>query len=73
MIETADTVDATKALDDPNRVPVDVVVDQIIAILKVLALGNTIRRDHDVDFTVLRHRFDLRALLGARREIGKDL
>ena len=34
----ADAVDAPEALDDPNRVPVDVVVDEVVAVLEVLAL-----------------------------------
>src|SRR5690606_17624162 len=32
----ADSIHAAKALDDAHRVPVDVVVDQVIAILQVL-------------------------------------
>ena len=34
----ADTVHAAKPLDDTYRVPVDVVVDEVVAVLKVLAL-----------------------------------
>lgn len=73
VIETADTVYATEALDNPNWVPVDVVVDEIVAILKVLALRNTVGSDHDVDFAVLRHRLYLRALLGSWREVCENL
>jgi hypothetical protein len=41
-VQTSYPVDTAKALDDSNRVPVDVVVDQEIAVLKVLPLGDTV-------------------------------
>lgn len=41
----ADTVDTPETLDDANGIPVDVVVDQIVAVLKVLAFGNAVRGD----------------------------
>ena len=39
----ADAVDAAESLDDPHRVPVDVVVDQVVAVLEVLALADDSR------------------------------
>ena len=65
-----DPVDATEALDDPHRVPMDVIVDEKIAILKVLAFGDAIGRYQQVDLTFcckLR-----RALLRAGRERAED-
>lgn len=39
----ADTIHTPKALNDADRVPVDVVVDQVVAVLKVLAFGYAAR------------------------------
>jgi hypothetical protein len=70
---TANAVNASEALDDPDRVPVDVVVDEVIAVLEVLAFGDAIRGDEEVDFTLLRQGGDFVAPLGARGEIGEDV
>src|SRR3546814_4907753 len=40
----ADTVDTPETLDDAHRIPVDVVIHEEIAVLKVLAFGNAVRR-----------------------------
>ncbi len=45
----ADAVDAAEPLDDPDRVPVDVVVDEVVAVLKVLALGDAVGADEHID------------------------
>ena len=45
----ADAVDAAEALDDPHRVPVDVVVDEVVAVLEVLALADAVGADENVD------------------------
>ena len=37
LVSAANTVDTTKALDDAYRIPVNVVVHQIVAVLQVLA------------------------------------
>ena len=66
-VRRADTVDAAEALDDADRVPVDVVVDQIVAILKVLAFGDAVRADEDVDLAGL-VRQDQMLFLRPRRE-----
>ena len=71
VIDTTNAVNASEALDDPDRIPVDVVVDEVIAVLEVLAFGDTIRGDKEIDFTLLRHGRDFVALFGARGEIGE--
>ena len=62
----ADAVDAAEALDDADRVPVDVVVDEVVAVLQVLAFGDAIRGDEQIDFALVRQ--VVGPLLGARRE-----
>ena len=52
MARASDSVNAAKPLDDPDRVPVDVVIDEVIAVLEVLALGDAIGGDEQVDFAV---------------------
>ena len=42
LIFAADTINTSKALDDTYRIPVDIVVDQVVAILQVLTFGNTV-------------------------------
>jgi len=49
-IGRADTVYAAKALDDAHRIPVDVVIHQIVAILQVLAFGKAVRGNEHVYF-----------------------
>ena len=71
LVAGADAVDAAEALDDAHRVPVDVVVDQVVAVLKVLALGDAVGGDQDVDLAG-RGRVDHGAFLGERREGGQD-
>ena len=46
----ANAVNASEALDDADGVPVDVVVDEVIAVLKILAFGDAVRGDEQVDF-----------------------
>ena len=48
----ADAVDAAEALDDADRVPVDVVIDEVIAVLEVLAFGDAVGGDEHVDFVL---------------------
>ena len=52
FVRGADTVDAAEPLDDANGVPVDVVVDHHVAVLQVLALGDAVRGDQNVDVCV---------------------
>ncbi len=72
-VHTPDTVNAPKALDDADGIPVDVVIDEVIAVLKVLPFRNTISGDEQINLTILRHGWHLVALLGTRREVSEDL
>src|SRR5690606_11299085 len=62
----SDAVDAAEPLDDAYRVPVDVVVDEIVAVLEVLALGDAVRCNQDVQLGRLVG-YDQVLLLRARR------
>ena len=73
FIHTTDTVNATETLNDADGIPVDVVIDQIIAILKVLPLTNAVGGDEEVNFTLLGHGGNLVSVLGTRGKVGKDL
>ena len=62
-----------KALDDADRVPMDVVIHDHVAVLQVLPFGNAVRRDHDVDLSrFLLEALDLRFLLRDGREKGEN-
>ena len=50
LVSAANTVDSSKTLDDAHRVPVNVIVDQIIAILQVLTFRNAICRNQHINF-----------------------
>ena len=67
LVDGADAVDPTESLNDANRIPVDVIVDQVIAVLKVLPLGDTVGANQQVQFGrfIWQH---LSLLLGARRK-----
>ena len=67
----ADAVDTTEALDNANWVPVDVVVDEIIAILEVLTFGDTVGGDQNVDVGSDGTTQGI-AVFGFGAEIGKD-
>ena len=49
-VRRADAVHAAKPLNDAHWVPVNVVVDQIVAVLQVLAFGDTVGADQQVNF-----------------------
>src|SRR6185312_13423719 len=72
-VGAADAVDAAETLDDAHRVPVDVVVDEVVAVLQVLAFGNAVGGDQQVDFAILRHGLHLDPLFGAWGEVGEDV
>ena len=57
-VQAANTVDATEPLDNADRIPVDVVVNEVIAVLKVLAFADAIRGDEQINLALLRHRRD---------------
>ena len=58
-----DAVHAAKALDDAHRVPMDVVVHEVVAVLEVLALGDAVRGNEDVDVLTAQAWIDLVAVL----------
>jgi hypothetical protein len=49
----ADAVDTPEALNDADGVPVDVVVDEVVTVLEVLALRDAIGADDEVDLVIL--------------------
>ena len=71
VVRAADAVDAPEPLDDPHGVPVDVVVDHVVAVLEVLAFRNAVRRDQDVDL-VRPPRHQHVPPLRTRRKAGED-
>lgn len=46
---TADPVDPSEPLNDAHRVPVDVIVDAVVAVLEVLAFGDAVGGNQNVD------------------------
>ena len=67
MAAAADAVNPPEAPDDPHRVPVDVVVHQVVAVLEVLAFGDTVGGDQQVKLGLLGHSRHLAALLRPAR------
>src|SRR5437868_586289 len=61
-----DTVDPAEALDNADRIPVNVVVDQVVAVLKVLAFADAVGSYEQVNLAHLQHRGNLGTLFGAR-------
>ena len=55
VIAAADTVDTPEALHQPHGVPMNVVVHKAIAVLQVLAFGDTVGSDEQVDVGAVRH------------------
>ena len=72
-VHAADTVNAAEALNDADGIPVDVVIDEVIAVLEVLALGDAVGGDEQVNLLRLRHGRHFGAVLGARGKVGEDL
>ena len=55
-VAAADTVDTAKALNDAYWIPMNVVIDQIVAVLQVLTFGNAVSGDQNVNvFRATRH------------------
>ena len=67
VVLRADTVDTTKSLNDTHRVPMDIVVNQIVAILQVLTLGDTVGSNQNINL-LLHIGEDNRLLLRDRRD-----
>lgn len=68
----ADAVDAAESLDDPYWVPVNVVVDEIVTVLQVLAFTDDIGADQHIEFAGGFGHGEV-ALLGPGREQRQDL
>ena len=45
----ADTVNASESLNDSDGIPVNVVVDQIVAVLQVLSFRDTVRCNQNIN------------------------
>ena len=48
VIFTADTVNSSEPLDNANRVPMNVIVDEVVAVLQVLTFGNTVSCNQNI-------------------------
>jgi len=72
-VARTDAIDTSEALDDADGIPVDVVIDQIVAVLKVLSFGDAVRGDEQVDAALLWQGVQLLAMLGARGEVDQDM
>ena len=69
-VRAADAVDAAVALDQADRVPGQVVVDDDAAVLEVLPLGENVGADEDVDLLLAG---GLVLPLRNRGELGEDV
>src|SRR5438128_1313181 len=49
VVRRAQAVNASETLDDANGIPVNIVVDNVIAVLEVLALADAVRGDEEVE------------------------
>jgi len=52
---------------------VDVVVDEVVAVLKILAFADAVGGDEEVDLTLLGHGGNLGAVFGAWGKVGENL
>src|SRR5690606_22520594 len=57
VIRRTKSVNAAKALDDADGIPVDVVIDQPVAVLEVLAFRYAVRCNKKVEFALMRQVF----------------
>ena len=49
LVPAANAVDTSESLDDTHRVPMNIVVDQIIAVLQILPFGDAVGGDQNID------------------------
>ena len=54
VIDATDAVNPSKPLNNAHRIPVNVIVNQVITVLEVLAFRNAIRANQQVNFAILR-------------------
>ena len=48
VVSAADTVNSSEPLDNAHRVPMNVIVDEVVAVLQVLTFGDTVSRNQNV-------------------------
>ena len=53
IISAAYTVDTSESLYNPHRIPMNIIIDQIVTILKILALTYTVCSYQDINFPVV--------------------
>ena len=68
LVGRADAINPTETLDDAYGVPMDIVVDQPVTVLEVLAFGDAVRRDQKIDLAFACQ--VIRPFLGPWREGG---
>ena len=70
-VPAADPVDPSEPLNNADRIPVNVKINQVVAVLQVLTFGNAVRRDQHVNFRRIVGQ-QQRFVLGDRRKTGQD-
>ena len=48
VVLAADTVNSPETLNDAHRIPVNVVVNEVVTVLQVLTFGDTVSRNQNV-------------------------
>ena len=49
LVPAADTVNSPEALNDANRVPMNIIIDKVVAVLQVLTFGDTVCRNQNIN------------------------
>ena len=62
VVLAADTVNSSETLDNANRIPVNVIVHQIVAVLQVLTFGDTVGGYQNVNLLLTSWQQDVSAL-----------
>ena len=53
LVARANTIDTTESLNDAHGVPVNIIINKVVAVLKVLTFGDTVRGNQDVNLLLL--------------------
>lgn len=69
LVHGAEAVNTAETLDNAYRIPMNIVVNQTVAVLKILPFRNTVSCEYNVDFAVFLAFF--RQLFGFGGEVGK--
>ena len=48
VVSASDTVNSSEPLDNADRVPMNIIVDEVVAILQVLTFGNTVSCNQNI-------------------------